>query len=60
MRIELPDHKKAGFTPVRFLCVGATWTPWGICNNTYYFRYFETARIDWLTSLGAGHQWQGR
>lgn len=27
----------------------------GHLNNAMYFTYFEQARVDWLASLGAGH-----
>jgi len=58
MRIELPDHKKLVYTcafPMRWGDMDAM----GHLNNTYYFRYFETARIDWLTSLGADTSGKG-
>jgi acyl-CoA thioester hydrolase len=51
MKIELPQKKKLVHTmliPIR----------WGDMdgmnhvNNTIYFRYLETARIDWMCSIG--------
>ena len=53
MRIELPARKKKVFEmamPMRWGDMDAM----GHVNNTVYFRYLETARIDWFTSLGFG------
>ena len=51
MKIEIPEKKKLVYEmliPIR----------WGDMdgmnhvNNTVYFRYLETARIDWMSSIG--------
>jgi acyl-CoA thioester hydrolase len=58
MRIELPERKKPVYTcnfPMRWGDMDAM----GHLNNAYYFRYFETARIDWLTGLGVNTSGQG-
>ena len=51
MRIEIPDRKKLVFEmtiPIRWGDMDAM----GHLNNGSYFRYLETARIDWFQSLG--------
>jgi acyl-CoA thioester hydrolase len=51
MKIEIPDQKKFVYEmrfPVRWGDMDAM----GHVNNTVYFRYMETARIDWLISEG--------
>ena len=51
MRIEIPENKKLLYEtqmPVRWGDMDAM----GHLNNTSYFRYLETARIDWLHTLG--------
>ena len=51
MKIELPTRKKKVFElvmPIRWGDMDAM----GHVNNTVYFRYLETARIDWFTSMG--------
>ena len=51
MRLELPERKKRLYAltlPIRWGDMDAM----GHVNNTSYFRYMETLRIDWLTSLG--------
>ena len=51
MKIELPEHKKLVHQmviPVRWGDMDAM----GHVNNTVYFRYLETVRIDWFVSLG--------
>ena len=51
MRIEIPEHKKLVHEmalPIRWGDMDAI----GHLNNTSYFRYMETIRIDWLTQLG--------
>lgn len=51
MRLALPEHKKFVFEmrmPIRWGDMDAM----GHVNNTVYFRYLETARIDWFTSIG--------
>ena len=47
MRFELPDHKKLIHTmtiPIRWGDMDAM----GHLNNTSYFRYMETCRIEWM------------
>ncbi|HEX6018753.1 MAG TPA: thioesterase family protein [Burkholderiaceae bacterium] len=51
MRFETPKHKKLVFEsviPIRWGDMDAM----GHVNNAVYFRYMETARIDWCHSLG--------
>ena len=51
MRIDLPERKKLVYEmviPIRWGDMDAM----GHINNTVYFRYMETARIDWLHSIG--------
>jgi len=51
MRIEIPEHKKLVYEmdmSIRWGDMDAM----GHLNNTSYFRYFETIRIDWFSSLG--------
>ena len=51
MRIEIPEKKKlvSEMTmPIRWGDMDAM----GHLNNTSYFRYLETIRIDWMSSLG--------
>lgn len=51
MRIEIPAKKKLVYEmsiPIRWGDMDAM----GHLNNGTYFRYLETARIDWITSLG--------
>ena len=51
MRIELPEKKKLVYEtiiPIRWGDMDAM----GHVNNTTYFRYLETGRIDWLRSIG--------
>ncbi|MDO9403436.1 MAG: acyl-CoA thioesterase [Polaromonas sp.] len=52
MRIEIPEKKKLVYEtriPIRWGDMDAM----GHLNNTSYFRYLETARIDWLHTIGA-------
>lgn len=52
MRIDIPEHKKLTYEmviPMRWGDMDAM----GHVNNTLYFRYLETIRIDWMHSLGA-------
>jgi acyl-CoA thioester hydrolase len=52
MRIEIPDTKKLVYDmvmPIRWGDMDAM----GHVNNTVYFRYLETARIDWMHSINA-------
>ena len=50
MRFDLPDDKKLTLEmtiPIRWGDMDAM----GHVNNTVYFRYFETLRIDWLHTI---------
>ena len=58
MRIEIPEKKKLVhemLIPIRWGDMDAM----GHVNNTVYFRYLETARIDWLASIGGAPDPQG-
>ncbi|HOB67944.1 thioesterase family protein [Ottowia sp.] len=58
MRIDIPEQKKLVFEtriPVRWGDMDAM----GHLNNTTYFRYMETARIDWFRSIGCVPDAQG-
>ncbi len=51
MRIEIPEQKKLVYEmtiPIRWGDMDAM----GHLNNGTYFRYMETARIDWMRSIG--------
>ena len=51
MRFESPKHKKQVYEsviPIRWGDMDAM----GHVNNTVYFRYMETSRIDWCRSIG--------
>ncbi|RZL66056.1 MAG: acyl-CoA thioesterase [Variovorax sp.] len=51
MRIDIPEKKKLVYEmiiPIRWGDMDAM----GHLNNGSYFRYLETARIDWFQSLG--------
>lgn len=51
MRIEIPQRKKLVYEarlPIRWGDMDAM----GHVNNTTYFRYLETVRIDWARSIG--------
>jgi acyl-CoA thioester hydrolase len=51
MKLELPEKKKLVYTqrmPIRWGDMDAM----GHVNNTLYFRYLETTRIDWFQSIG--------
>ena len=51
MRIEIPERKKLVFEvsiPIRWGDMDAM----GHLNNTTYFRYLETCRIDWMQAIG--------
>ncbi|MCW2310384.1 acyl-CoA thioesterase [Rhodoferax antarcticus] len=52
MKIELPEQKKLVYQmliPIRWGDMDAM----NHVNNTTYFRYLETARVDWLQSVAA-------
>jgi acyl-CoA thioester hydrolase len=51
VRIEIPERKKLVYEarlPIRWGDMDAM----GHVNNTTYFRYLETVRIDWARSIG--------
>lgn len=51
MRFDLPENRKLVHDmviPIRWGDMDAM----GHVNNTVYFRYFETIRIDWLQHIG--------
>ncbi|MEY4537711.1 MAG: hypothetical protein RL171_1862 [Pseudomonadota bacterium] len=52
MKFILPEKKKLVYEmsmPIRWGDMDAM----GHVNNTIYFRYLETCRIDWMSSIGA-------
>jgi acyl-CoA thioester hydrolase len=58
MKYDIPEHKKLVFelvVPIRWGDMDAM----GHVNNTTYFRYLETIRIDWMRSIGAEPQPDG-
>ena len=58
MKIEIPERKKLVYTmslPIRWGDMDAM----GHVNNAAYFRYLETIRIDWMTSIGAAPNPEG-
>ena len=58
MRIDIPEQKKLVYEmtiPIRWGDMDAM----GHINNTVYFRYMETARIDWFRSIGCVPDAQG-
>jgi acyl-CoA thioester hydrolase len=58
MRIEIPQRKKLVYEmsiPIRWGDMDAM----GHVNNTTYFRYLETIRIDWMRSIGCDFDPQG-
>ena len=58
MKIDIPDQKKLVFEThiaVRWGDMDAM----GHVNNANYFRYMETARIDWFRSIGCVPDAQG-
>jgi len=51
MKFEIPEHKKLVYEmriPIRWGDMDAM----NHVNNTVYFRYLETCRIDWMHSIG--------
>ena len=59
MKIEIPEVKKLVFEmrfPVRWGDMDAM----GHVNNTVYFRYLETARIEWMVSVGCNPDPRGQ
>jgi acyl-CoA thioester hydrolase len=58
MKIEIPEKKKLVFevrVPIRWGDMDAM----NHVNNTIYFRYLETCRIDWMASIGCMPNPQG-
>jgi acyl-CoA thioester hydrolase len=58
MRIQIPETKKLVYEmtiPIRWGDMDAM----NHLNNTTYFRYMETCRIDWIRSTGASMDPQG-
>ena len=58
MKIEIPEQKKLvheALLPIRWGDMDAM----GHVNNATYFRYMETARIDWFRSIGCVPDAQG-
>jgi acyl-CoA thioester hydrolase len=59
LKLELPVHKKQVFSmtiPIRWGDMDAM----GHVNNTTYFRYLETVRIEWMRSIGCEPDPQGK
>jgi acyl-CoA thioester hydrolase len=59
MKIELPEHKKLVAEmamPIRWGDMDAM----GHVNNTVYFRYLETARIEWFRTIACEPDPQGQ
>jgi acyl-CoA thioester hydrolase len=51
MKLQLPEHRKQANELVilmRFVDMDAM----GYVNNTVYFRYMESIRIDWFNKIG--------
>lgn len=59
MKIELPDQKKQVYE-MRFTVRWGDMDAMGHVNNTQYFRYMETARIDWMSSISLNPDPQGQ
>ena len=58
MKIEIPDYKKL-VHEMRFPVRWGDMDAMGHVNNTVYFRYLETARIDWMVAAGCKPQPEG-
>ncbi len=59
MKFEIPENKKLVYRmsiPIRWGDMDAM----SHVNNTIYFRYLETARIDWMRSIGCPPNPQGQ
>ena len=59
MKIEIPETKKLVFElhlPIRWGDMDAM----GHVNNTVYFRYMETVRIEWMRAVGCDPDPQGQ
>ena len=59
MRIEIPEDKKLVFESRQSVRWGDM-DAMGHVNNAMYFRYLETARIDWFTAAGFRPDPQGQ
>jgi len=59
MRFEAPKHKKLVYESVIPIRWGDT-DAMGHINNTVYFRYMETSRIDWCRSIGCTPEQSGQ
>ena len=59
MRIEIPEQKKLVFESRQSVRWGDM-DAMGHVNNAMYFRYLETARIDWFTAAGFRPDPQGQ
>ena len=59
MRIESPEDKKLVFESRQSVRWGDM-DAMGHVNNAMYFRYLETARIDWFTAVGFRPDPQGQ
>ena len=58
MRLEIPERRKRVYQmtiPIRWGDMDAM----GHLNNTSYFRYLETIRIDWMYAIGCQPDPQG-
>ena len=55
MRIEIPEKKKL-VHEMRFPVRWGDMDAMGHVNNAVYFRYLETARIEWMASAGCPPQ----
>ena len=59
MRFDLPE----GLKLVHEMRIAVRWgdlDAMGHVNNTIYFRYFESLRIEWLAQVGALPSWSAR
>ena len=59
MKIEIPEQKKLVFESRQSVRWGDM-DAMGHVNNAMYFRYLETARIDWFTAVGFRPDPQGQ
>lgn len=59
MRIEIPECKKL-VHEMRFRVRWGDMDAMGHINNAMYFRYLETARIDWMHAAGMAPAPQGQ
>ena len=58
MRIEIPAQKKL-VSETRFAIRWGDMDAMGHVNNAVYFRYLESARIDWMRAVGCTPDPQG-